>query len=187
MNQPRAIMLLFLALAGACILAPPARAFDLIRRSLPELARGASLIFIGRCETISCHWNADHTLILTSNRFRVERVLKGAPGATITLDELGGVVGDQRLSVADMPRYRVGEEVLLCAHSTELGRWVTYGGGQGRFEIERDTRGRPWVRSDFYPSELAALSPEGRGAGYAPLAEFAGHLQALAANGKVRP
>lgn len=152
---------LLLALSGAGLFVPPARAFDLIHRSLPELERGAQIIFIGRCEAVSCHWNADHTLILTANRFRVQRVLKGAPGAEITLDELGGAVGDQGLMVEDVPHYTIGGEALLCIHRTELGRWVTFGGGQGRFDILRDSHGQPWAQNDFYQQELAAMKAEG--------------------------
>jgi hypothetical protein len=173
-------LLLLIGLGSALLLAPPARASELIRRSLSELARGAQFIFIGRCEAVSCHWNTDHSLILTANRFRILRPVKGDPGPSITLDELGGTVGEDTLQMSDVPRYRVGEEVLLCVRRTELGRWTTFGAGQGRFPIDRDSRGQPWVRSDFYPGELTAISG-GRGSpGRAPLAAFVGHLQALA-------
>lgn len=162
---------------GALLLTPHVKASQLISRTLPELAAGADLIFVGRCESISCHWNQDHSLILTANRFRIARVLKGRPGETVTVDELGGTVGDDRLEVADLPRFTMAEEVLLYVHRTELGRWATFGAGQGKFEIVRDASGRPWVRSDFYRRELAEMSPTGRG--MAPLAAFAGHLQAM--------
>jgi hypothetical protein len=177
-NPRTKYLFLLLGLGGALLFAPPARAFDLIRRSLPELAQESALLFIGRCEAVTCHWNDDHSLILTASRFRVTRVLKGAPGETVTLDELGGVVGDRAMDAADAPHYAVGEEVLLCVHRTELGRWVTFGGGQGRFEIVRDGHGRPWVQSSFYRQELAAMAPGAGIRGHAPLAAFAGHLLA---------
>lgn len=187
MNRSAKCLFLLLGLGAALQLAPPVRASDLIRRSLPEVAKGAQLIFTGRCEAVSCHWNADHSLILTANRFRVLRAIKGAPGPSVTLEELGGTVGEDTLRVSSgAPRYAVGEEVLLCVRRTELGRWITFGAGQGRFEIVRDAQGRPWVRSDFYPRELEAMAPAGRGKGRAPLAAFVGHVQALAASREVR-
>ena len=44
-------LVLYLGLA----LALPVRAWDLIPRSLPELAGGAELVFMGRCEAVSSH------------------------------------------------------------------------------------------------------------------------------------
>ena len=156
---------------------PPAGASDLIPRRLPDLAHGATLIFLGRCEAISCHWNPDHSLILTANRFRILRSFKGAPGPTVTLEELGGTVGDTHLEVSDAPRYAVGEEVLLFVRRTPLGRWATAGAGQGRLGIVRDAHGRPWVLSDVYRRDLAAMASDMK-PGHAPLAVFVGWLQA---------
>jgi hypothetical protein len=193
-------VVLCLSLCGAL----PATASHLIPRTLPELAAGADLVFVGRCEAVSSHWNEDHTLILTANRFRVTRALKGAPGETVTLDELGGVVGGIGMDVADVPRFSVGEEALLFVRRTELGRWETFGAGQGRFRLTRDAQGRPWVQNDFYRAELAAMTPPGwqvgagvrpgvgvptrtrpadtgaRAGSGAPLAVFATRLQAAA-------
>ena len=114
------------------------------------------------------------------------RALKGAPGDTITLEELGGTVGDRRLEVPDVPRFTVGEAVLLCVHRTELGRWETYGATQGKFAVTRDRQGQVWVRSDSYARDLAALAPNRRGAAGAPLAVFAGYMQAAIKGKTVR-
>jgi hypothetical protein len=166
-----AILIAALGLAG------PARASQLIPRSLAELATGSDLIFVARCEAVTPHWNAAHTLIFTANQFRVTRALKGAPGDTITLDEAGGTVGDQRLEVPAVPRFTVGETVLLCVHRTELGRWETYGAAQGKFAVTADRVGQLWVNSGRYQRELTALAPDRRGPGV-PLAVLAGHMQA---------
>ncbi len=165
-------------LALAWLLPAPARASQLIPRTMAELSSQSDVIFVGRCDSVAPHWNADHSLILTASRFRVSRVLKGAPVVTFTVEELGGTVGDTDLHVADVPRFTAGEEVLLCVHRTPLGRWETFGAGQGRFEINRDSRGRVWARNDFYRSELAAMSPGGVREQGAPLATLAGHLLA---------
>lgn len=152
-------------------------ASQLIRRTLPELSAGSDLIFVGRCEAVTPHWNGDRSLILTGYRFRILRVLKGSPGATITLDELGGVVNGVGMNVSGVPRYRVGEEVMLFVHRTELGRWETFGAGQGKWRVERDAQGRPWVRSDYYPADLAALRPADRAGEGAPLDAVATRLR----------
>lgn len=170
---------LCVALGALLLTAAPSPASTLIRRTLPELAAGADLIFVGRCEAVTPHWNRDRTLILTAYRFRVLRALKGSPGATITLDELGGVVNGVGMNVSGVPRYSVGEEVLLFVHRTELGRWETHGATQGKFPLERDAQGRPWVRSDHYALELATMRPPDRPGAGAPLDALAGRLRNL--------
>jgi hypothetical protein len=175
-----------LALCCTLALAVPAHGSQLIPRTLAELASGSDLIFVGRCEAVYSHWNADHTLILTASRFRVARAIKGQLGATVTVEELGGTVGDTTLHVSDIPRYTVGEELLLCVHRTPLGRWETFGAGQGRFQLARDARGRVWARSDYYRWQLAGMATGGRTDLGAPLAALAGRLQAVPAQ-EARP
>jgi hypothetical protein len=175
----------FLLLLLALI--PPADASQLIPRTLAELSTGSEVIFVGRCEAVSSHWNDDRTLILTTNRFRVLRAIKGSPGSTFTVTELGGQVGDTTLQVSDIPRFTVGEEVLLCVRRTPLGRWETFGATQGKFEVVRDERGRVWARSGFYRSQLAAMAPESRPELGAPLAVLAGRLSAGSPTRAVRP
>ena len=46
-------------------------------------------------------------------------MLKGAPRTTVTLDELGGMVGDTGMSVPDVPHYTAGEDVLLFASTRQ--------------------------------------------------------------------
>jgi hypothetical protein len=176
----RAVVLLLavgLIISGA----PTASASSLIRRSLPEMAANAELIFIGRCESRNSHYSDDRSLILTAYRFRVNRVLKGKPVASLVMDELGGMVGDQGMTVAGTPGYPVGEEVLVFVYRTPLGRLATLGMGQGRFTITRDRDGRPWVGNDFYRAELASMAPPGATMEGAPLATFAARLQAMLA------
>jgi len=172
------------AVLGALMLSatPSADASRLIPRTLPELTAGSDLIFVGRCEAATPHWNADRSLILTGYRFRVLRALKGSPGATITLDELGGMVNGVGMNVSGVPRYSAGEEVLIFVHRTELGRWETFGALQGKFRVERDAQGRPWVQSDYYPAELASMRPADRPGTGAPLDAVAARLRNIAAS-----
>jgi hypothetical protein len=179
MSLRTVVLLLAVGLLAAG--ATTARASTLIRRSLPELARDAEFIFVGRCESRASHYNDDRSLILTAYRFRVDRVLKGRPTTGLVLDELGGMVGDRGMTVAGTPEHQVGEEVLVFVHRTPLGRLATYGLGQGRFQITRDSRGRPWIVNDFYRTELRALAPPGATVDGAPLATFAARLQAILA------
>ena len=85
------------------------------------------------------------------------------------------------------PIYTVGEEVLLFAARTEIGRWRTLGAGQGKFTLIRDPQGRSWVRNDFYRCELAQMSPDRTPGHGAPLEVFAGHVLAPLSSRRVNP
>jgi hypothetical protein len=172
--------------ALAIALAVPATASRLIPRTLPELMTGADRVFVGRCESAFPHWNADHTLILTTYRFRVSRVLKGKLGETAIVEELGGAVGGVGLEVTGVPRYTVGEEALLFVRRTPLGRWETFGALQGKFRVVRDAQGRPRVQSDFYRAELAGMAAPDRSGDGAPLDTFASRLQTMAPAERLR-
>jgi hypothetical protein len=158
------------------LLAASSQASQLILRSLDDLSTSSERIVMARCESASAHWNAAHTQILTTYQFRVTRTLKGDASPTLTLEELGGFVGRQGMKVGDVPRYTVGEAVLLFAARTEIGRWRTLGAGQGKFSLVSDPQGRAWVRSDFYRRELAQMSADATAERGAPLELFAGHV-----------
>ena len=160
---------------------------QLIPRSLEELSTSAERIVMARCVSAAPQWNADHSQILTAYRFRVTRTLKGEASPAITLDELGGFVDGKGMMVGDVPCYTVGEEVLLFAARTEIGRWRTLGAGQGKFTLIRDPQGRSWVRNDFYRCELAQMSPDRTPGHGAPLEVFAGHVLAPLSSRRVNP
>jgi hypothetical protein len=82
--------------------------------STTELTDFSEVVVIGRVEAVRSGWDPAVNSIYTYVTVDVAEVLKGAvaPGL-ITIKQLGGVVGDTGLAVADQATFEVGEEVLL--------------------------------------------------------------------------
>jgi hypothetical protein len=102
------------------------------------LSLGSSDIVIGSVERVRSYWDADHRRILTDVDVRVSESLKGAPGGTLTLTQMGGEVDGVRLSIEGSPAFRPGEEALLFLWRDGHGRAQVNGLGQGKFDIRRD-------------------------------------------------
>jgi len=84
----------------------------------------------------------DDQRIVTVATLRVERVLKGSVGESVQLVELGGSVGNRVTFIPGSPRYEDGKRYLVFLRINNLGEWMTYGFGLGKFEFTQDLRGR---------------------------------------------
>ncbi|MEA2571457.1 MAG: hypothetical protein QOI24_3458 [Acidobacteriota bacterium] len=80
--------------------------------------------------------------IETVTPMHVDEAIKGEPGATIDVVELGGVVGDVGYLVAGSPRYVNGEQFLLFLEKNDRGDFVAKNMVVGKFSFARDARGR---------------------------------------------
>jgi hypothetical protein len=147
-------LLLFFALVlgfapaplGATSVTPP---------TFAQLTARARTIFRGEVATIRTELvtQADNRAIFTYVTFRVREILKGTLPAgtdsTVTLEFLGGSVGELTMDVVGMPRFSVGQTELLFVDQT---------GGQicplvammfGRYRIQRHpTTGAEFVARD---------------------------------------
>jgi hypothetical protein len=122
-------LLLSTAVAGAS---------QVIQLDTRGLTRESSDIVIGRVGDQHAHWNAAHTMIVTDVTIVVDQALKGGPGTSLTLTQIGGEVDGMRYSVDGSPHFTAGEEVLIFAWRDASGRPQVDGLGQGKFEILRD-------------------------------------------------
>ena len=74
---------------------------------------------------------------------------KGSPHAELTVRLLGGTVGPLTSSISGVPRFRLGEEVILFLETTKHGGLTVVSWDQGTFRIMRDQRtGRRIVTQD---------------------------------------
>ena len=127
-----------------------------------ELTIDSQQIVIGEVQGTHSHWNPSHTKILTEVSIKVSRWLKGGPGGSLTLTQLGGVVDGVRYNVPACPSFTAGEEALFFVWSAPDGRAQVNGLAQGKFEITRDAKtGERVVQrraSGFAVSDARSLS-----------------------------
>ena len=81
-------------------------------------------------------WDGAHQFIWTHYEIEVTDILKGVVGSTVTVSEPGGEVGGMHMSIASVPTYEVGEQVVILLSPTEIGFFRTCGWGQGKFSVE---------------------------------------------------
>lgn len=130
-----------LALLGALLLAPAAgRAMSVLAPSFDQLVAASDTIVRGivtdvHCVTVSTpQGQAIRTLVT----LRVERALKGSPGATVTLSLLGGKVGPRTLTVVGMPRFQVGDDEIVFTANNGRAICPLIAASYGRYHVRHD-------------------------------------------------
>jgi len=158
------------------------RAASVIAPTFDAMVARAQLVFVGETLDVRSRWESTPSgrAIVSVVTFKVIRTLKGELGGQTQLEFLGGTVGDYRMEIPGMPRFRVGDEDVLFVD--ERGQPVSpvVGFMHGRFRVLEDpaTRRRSVARHNFEP--LASVRDIG--AATAParkrLGPEAGHAQA---------
>lgn len=135
------VMALSVATLGRAVLGLELEATTVVRLNLEQMVRGSQRIIIGRCLSRRTHWNRTRTLILTSTRFAVTEDLKGESRGFATVVMVGGTKDGITQEVSGVPKFEVGEEVLLFLTAGKSGRWRPLGLSQGKFRIVTDRQG----------------------------------------------
>lgn len=127
-------------LCGAMMVttAATASATTLLRMSLAKMAQTAKVIVRARCVGSSTNWDAGE--IWTFTTFDAEETWRGSAPARFTVRLLGGRLGNLTASVSGVPRFRIGEDVILFLEPTARGDFSVVGWEQGTFRIGRDPR-----------------------------------------------
>jgi hypothetical protein len=137
------------AFVGVCALSGGAdlKATTVIEPTFEQLVTHADAIFEGVVVNVgsTLRFSSSGRTIVTSVSFEVKRVLKGSLPGVITLEFLGGTVGDLTLEVFDIPRFARGDEDLMFVRTpgTFVSPIVAF--MHGRFRIVR-TSTKPEVR-----------------------------------------
>ena len=175
---------LALAVAFAALSAAPSGATTLVRVSLEELARQASVVVTGHAEAAHAERDPATGLIVTVTRLHVTRVIAGAdPGADIEVVTLGGHLDGMGQVVEGEARLAPGDDVALFLESRPQGRARIVAMSEGRFEVS-GTAQSPLVTR---PGGLAVVDPAtGRYTTLKPvrlpLEDFAARVQAARAS-----
>jgi hypothetical protein len=134
-------------LPAIVLLAGTARASIVPPVTFDEIVQGSDIVIRGEVVRTDARFvdTPSGRAIITIVTFRIERTLKGRAEGELSLEFLGGQVGEVRLDVAGAPRFTVGERNIICVRAG--GRHVSpvVGFNQGRFRVARDSSGRDYV------------------------------------------
>ncbi len=144
-------------------LASAPRAASVVAPTFEGLVSRARTVFVAETVDVSSRWvsTGSGRAIVTVVTFKVLRTLKGELGAQTQLEFLGGTVGEYRLEVPGIPRFRVGDEDVLFVDDRGQPVSPVVGFMHGRFRVlEEPGTGRRWVaRHDF--SRLSSVAEIG--------------------------
>jgi len=131
--------LLFLVTLG---LAPGVRATSVVPPSFPELVAEADAIYRGRVTAVQARRvdrpDGEGTVIKTFVTLVVERVLKGPERNDVTLEFLGGTVGEETMSVSGMPKFNLGAREIVFVQKNGVQFCPLVGLMHGRYRVVRD-------------------------------------------------
>ncbi len=124
-----------------------ALATQVIHRTPKELAQESALVVDGRVASVRSYWNDDRSKIFTEATVSVGSTYKGTAPASLRIVQLGGVVGNVRMTAHGAVEWKKGEEVLLFLEPSTPGAFQVAGFSQGKYLVERDVRnGRAYVK-----------------------------------------
>ncbi len=155
-----------ITLAGCGLLvltAASAHSTSVLAPTFDELVARADEVVLARVVARQSSWVTSRSgrAIVTDVTFAIERTLKGETRVQRTLEFLGGTVGDDTLTVAGMPEFRVNDRDVLFVRDS--GRPVSplVGFWYGRFRVVRDAAfGGETIRT-FDGRPLASLADVG--------------------------
>ena len=144
-----AAVLVVAGLAGA------PRAASVIAPTFDAMVARSQVVFIGETLDVRARWVSTPSgpAIVSVVTFNVVRTLKGQLGGQTQLEFLGGTVGEHRMEIAGMPRFRVGDEDVLFVDERGQPMSPVVGFMHGRFRVVEDpgTRRRSVTRHNFEP------------------------------------
>lgn len=122
-------------------------ATSVIAPRFETLVDRAELIFTGQVAGQRAEWrsNGGQRSIVTLVTFAVRQIHKGRAESTVTLQFLGGSVDGVTLEVADVPKFKIGERVILFIEGNGSAVSPVIGFSYGKFSLRQDGTGREAV------------------------------------------
>lgn len=103
--------------------------------SIEQLSRDADAIVVGKVVSVTPERRG--ALIYSMAAIKVEQVVKGDTGPEVTIESLGGRIGDETLAVSGTATYADGERVLVFLKKAgKADAYQTVGVHQGKLSIE---------------------------------------------------
>lgn len=126
------VMTALMATAGT------ASATQVLYQSIEDLGTQAAVVVHGSVASVQSYWNDTQTKIFTETSITVDTAYKGDAGATVQVLQLGGTVGNVRVTAHGALRWAPGEEVILFLEPFRDGKYQVAGFSQGKFNVVRD-------------------------------------------------
>ena len=134
-------------------------------------------------------------IIKTRVTWEVDRTLKGEPARTLTLEFLGGRIGDRGVHVPGMPQFGSGNDDYLFIAPNTASFCPLVAAGHGRYPVRTDgstgrrfvarENGRPLADTAEVVQPLSGHAASAPAAGLSPEAFEQAVLQSLAASKEV--
>jgi hypothetical protein len=140
-KSARALRLCFaVGVVGLCF--ATANATTVIPPTFEEMTDRAELIFVGKVVSSRAEWRTVGTnrVIFTLVEFERQEVLKGEAGVSVTLQFLGGTVGDVTLEIAGVPKFNAGDREFLFVEGNGVQFCPLVGVFHGKFGVRKDEK-----------------------------------------------
>ena len=133
LRLPAAVAVLAVALAGSAIGAQDGA----IELSFDDLIQRAPSIVLATVTSRRAEWESYGTskLIITKVSLQVEQTLKGSAPRELTIEVLGGTIGEETLHVSHVPEFAVGDRDVLFLNNAPHSVSPLVGSDQGRFRV----------------------------------------------------
>jgi hypothetical protein len=138
MIQPRQLATPVILILLICSL--QAAATSVLPVSLQRMAKSAETIFHGTAIGNEVRLDQASGRVATYTTFKVIEIIKGSPGATHTIKQIGGQLpgSNVRQVIHGVPRFTVGEDyVIFLPKASSLGFASPIGLVQGKFDVRR--------------------------------------------------
>ena len=142
MKKSEKALSLWFAVGVVALCFATANATTVIPPTFEEMTDRAELIFVGKVVSSRAEWRTvgPNRVIFTLIEFEKLEVLKGKPGASVTLQFLGGTVGDVTLEIAGVPKFNPGDRELLFVEKNGVQFCPLVGVFHGKFGVRKDQK-----------------------------------------------
>ncbi len=121
-------------------LAPLTLATQIIHRTPQQMGQQSSLVIQGKVTRMRSYWNDKGTKIYTETMVQIDQTYKGTNPGMARVLQLGGTVGNVKVTVAGALHWKLGEEVVLFLEQATADAYQVSGFSQGKFNVERDPK-----------------------------------------------
>ncbi len=122
-------------LVGVVLFAGSLSGSVVIRMDLEQLVEKSDSIVQGVVEAVYSQWDQERNLIFTYTSIRVDDPFKGERTRSLLIRQMGGRVGSLHMSVAGMPEFEAGSNVIVFLKDAGNGTFHVTGMNQGRYVV----------------------------------------------------